>query len=242
MKTLAIIPARSGSKGLKNKNIKKLLGYPLLAYSIKAGLSSNKIDRVICSTNSKKIKDIALDYGADVPFIRPKEFSTDDSRDIEFINHALEWLKNNESYIPDLIIVLRPTSPLRKIDDINNAIDIMMNDSSYDSLRSVCKTKSTPYKMWRINKNKNILEPLLKLNDDPEPYNSPRQRLPKIYWQTGQIEIVRYHCISEQKSVSGRKIFPYEMDESIAIDIDTEESFRQAERILKSKEGYIAVQ
>ena len=238
---LAIIPARSGSKGLKNKNIKFLNGHPLLAYSIKAGLSSNNIDRVICSTDSKKIRDIARDYGADVPFIRPKKFATDQSRDFSFINHTLEWLRDNENYTPNLIIILRPTSPLRRIDDIDDSINIMINNPNYDSLRSVCETNYTPYKMWKINQNNNLLDPLLRLNYDPEPYNSPRQSLPKIYWQTGQIEIIRYSCIIDLKSVSGSKITSYQLDESISVDIDTEENFKLAEIILKSNNELVAL-
>ena len=152
----------------------------------------------------------------------------------------MEWLRDYENYTPNLIIILRPTSPLRRIDDIDDSINIMINNPNYDSLRSVCETNYTPYKMWKINQNNNLLDPLLRLNYDPEPYNSPRQSLPKIYWQTGQIEIIRYHCIIDLKSVSGRKITTYQLDESISVDIDTEENFKLAEIILKSNNECVA--
>ncbi len=113
MKILAIIPARGGSKGLKNKNILPLLGHPLIAYSIKASLDSKRINRVIVSTDSKEIAVVAKQYGAEVPFMRPAEIAQDMSTDMEMFLHALGWLKKNEDYVPDIIVHLRPTSPVR---------------------------------------------------------------------------------------------------------------------------------
>ena len=231
MSVLALIPARAGSKGLKNKNIKILSGHPLISYSIKAGIQTKMIDRVVCSTDSKKVADIALKYGAEVPFLRPKKYSTDDSRDIDFVMHAIEFLKVNENYIPELIVLLRPTAPIRKISEIDQAIEIMNNNPHYDSLKSVYKAKSSPYKMWKINNN--LLKPLLRLKNDPEPYNSPRQNLPVVYSSYGHIEIISYKSLIMFNSVSGRTIYPFIMDSEQAVDIDTGEDLELADTLLK---------
>ena len=120
--TVALIPARSGSKGIKNKNILKLNGFPLLAFSIRAALLSKEIDRVIVSTDSKNYKKMALKFGAEVPFLRPKNISGDKSNDYDFVKHALDWFSAEEGIIPSYIVQLRPTTPLRDPKLIDNAI------------------------------------------------------------------------------------------------------------------------
>jgi CMP-N-acetylneuraminic acid synthetase len=130
LKILAIIPARSGSKGIPNKNIKKLSGRPLIYYTIKAALNSKLIDRIIVSSDSEKILKISEKLGAEIPFKRPKNISEDKSLAIEVIQHALNWLEKNEKYFPDAIIYLQPTSPLRTKKHINEAINIFFKESS----------------------------------------------------------------------------------------------------------------
>jgi CMP-N,N'-diacetyllegionaminic acid synthase len=232
VKVLAIIPARGGSKGIKDKNIKRLSGAPLLSYSIEAAVRSQIITKIICSTDSKDIANVAKKFGAEVPFFRPKEISQDTSTDIEYCLHAIEWLQENESYTPDLIIQLRPTSPLRTIKMIEDAIMIMINNSSYDSLRAISEPDHTPYKMWKLLE-KNKMEQLLYLKDIIEPYNMNRQLLPKTYAQTGSIDITRTRTITEQNSMTGRNIYPYIIDEKYFIDIDTIESLELAELRMK---------
>jgi CMP-N,N'-diacetyllegionaminic acid synthase len=232
VKVLAIIPARGGSKGIKDKNIKHLNGAPLLSYSIEAAVRSQIITKIICSTDSKDIAIEAEKFGAEVPFLRPKEISQDASTDIEYCIHAIEWLQENESYTPDLIIQLRPTSPLRTIKMIEDAIMIMINNSSYDSLRAISEPDHTPYKMWKLLE-KNKMEQLLYLKDISEPYNMNRQLLPKTYAQTGSIDITRTRTITEQNSMTGRNIYPYIIDEKYFIDIDTIESLELAELRMK---------
>ena len=119
---IAVIPARSGSKGVRDKNIKEILGRPLIAYSIKAALQSKLIDRVIVSTNSRMYADKAISFGAEAPFLRPEEISQDDSTDIEFFQHLISWMKENEEYIPDYFVHLRPATPLRDPKIIDDAI------------------------------------------------------------------------------------------------------------------------
>ena len=125
---VAIIPARSGSKSLVDKNIKPLSGHPLIAYSIAAARMSTKIDRVVVSTNSQEYAGIAKQYGAEVPFIRPDEFSTDTATDKDFLIHAMNWLKENEGSVPEYWAHLRPTTPLRNIENIDNAIDAAIKE------------------------------------------------------------------------------------------------------------------
>tara|TARA_B100000795_G_C22759022_1_gene422766 strand:- start:422 stop:1156 length:735 start_codon:yes stop_codon:yes gene_type:complete len=229
---LAIIPARGGSKGIKNKNITNLNGSSLISYSIKAALESKLISRVICSTDSEIIAEEAIKYGAEVPFLRPDQISQDNSSDIEYFNHAIEWLKINESYKPKLLVQLRPTSPLRNLEMIDEAIQIMIEDGSYDSLRAVSKPDHTPYKMWKLVK-RNEMKPLLKLTGNKEPYNTNRQNLPEVYAQTGSIDITRPETLEKYKSMTGKKIYPFIMDERYFIDIDNIESLELAEIRMK---------
>jgi len=229
---LAIIPARGGSKGIKNKNITNLNGSSLISYSIKAALESKLISRVICSTDSEIIAEEAIKHGAEVPFLRPDQISQDNSSDIEYFNHAIEWLKINESYKPKLLVQLRPTSPLRNLEMIDEAIQIMIEDGSYDSLRAVSKPDHTPYKMWKLVK-RNEMKPLLKLTGNKEPYNTNRQNLHEVYAQTGSIDITRPETLEKYKSMTGKKIYPFIMDERYFIDIDNIESLELAEIRMK---------
>ncbi len=235
MKILAIIPARGGSKGLKNKNILPLLGHPLIAYSIKAALDSEKINRVIVSTDSEEIADTARSYNAEVPFLRPAEFAQDMSTDMEVFIHALEWLKKNEEYVPDILVQLRPTSPVRLSNEIDICIDKLIA-SGADSLRIVTPAPFTPYKMWTINKDNEFMEPLLTLKDVKEPYNEPRQRLPKTYWQVGILDVIKTNTILEKKSLSGDKILSHIVPNEFSVDIDDMQSFKKAAEVISNND------
>ncbi|WP_255713707.1 cytidylyltransferase domain-containing protein [Dyadobacter sp. CY356] len=228
---LAIIPARGGSKGLPGKNIKLMAGYPLIAYSIKAALMSSSITRVIVSTDSGEIAEVARFYGAEVPFLRPSEFANDLSTDLEVFTHALEWLEINENYKPDLVIQFRPTSPIRFVHDIEICIH-KMQSSDADSLRIVTPAFHTPFKMWVLDESSSQMQPLLQQDMIPESYNQPRQNLPQIYWQIGTLDVIRTEVITKQKSMSGLKILPYIIEQQFAIDIDDLESFHRAEEMI----------
>ncbi len=231
MNILAIIPARSGSKGIKNKNIIKIDGHPLISYSIAAAKSCSKIDKIICSTDSKKIAKIAKYYGASVPFLRPKELAQDDTPDLPVFKHAINWLIDNENYKPDIIIHLRPTSPIRFVEHIYQAIENIIENPLADSLRAVCVAPNTPYKMWV--KNGNFLKPLLTLPGIAEPYNMPRQKLPIVYWQTGYIDIIRFKTIIKLNSMTGKNILPFIIDKSIVVDIDSKYDISRARSIIR---------
>jgi CMP-N,N'-diacetyllegionaminic acid synthase len=230
---IAIIPARGGSKGLVNKNILLLLGHPLIAYSIKAALDSKLITKVIVSTDSQVIADVALKYGAEVPFLRPAELAQDLSTDLEVFLHALNWLKEYQNYTPDLVVQLRPTSPIRKAELIDSCIEKLVN-SSAESLRIVTPSPITPYKLWRVIDENQTMIPLLSLDGIDEPYNQPRQSLPQTYWQIGTLDVIRPEVILEKKSMSGKNIIPYLVNIEYAIDIDDISSFYKAAEIIKS--------
>lgn len=233
MEVLAVIPARSGSKSVKDKNIREIAGKPMIAYSIEHGLASKKINRVIVSTDSERYADIARQYGAEVPFLRPAEYAKDDSLDLEVFEHALQFLKETEGYVPDLIVQLRPTYPIRRIKDIDAMVEIMEKDSSIDSVRCIAPAKEIPYKMWLKEEN-NEIKPLM--TNIPECYNMPRQKLPKVYYQNACIDVIRTSVITDRHSMSGKKIVGYEMDENF--DIDTEEEFvRAAEFVAAQNDG-----
>ena len=219
MKILCIIPARSGSKGIKNKNIIDYKGKPLIAWSIEQAIKSKYDMKIIVSSDSDEYIQISKKYGAEAPFKRPLSISQDLSTDFECINHAVNWLNENEQYIPDIILQLRPTSPERSIQDIDAAIEIFIkNRDNYDSLRSVIPIDKSPYKMYTVD---NIhLEPLFKkYNDIDEPYNEPRQKLPQCYLHNGYIDILNT-SILKNNTITGNKIFPYIMNNSNNIDID----------------------
>ena len=229
---LAIIPARGGSKGLPGKNILPLAGHPLIAYSIKAALDSPGITRVIVSTDSEEIAEVARQYGAEVPFIRPDEYAQDHSLDIDAFAHALLWLQENEGYTPDQVVQLRPTSPIRYVDDIENCIQKLAQHPEADSLRVVTPSFHTPYKMWRLDEAGTYLNPVLTLENTPDPYNQPRQSLPTVYWQIGTLDVIRPQTVLTKKSMSGERILSYVVDQEQAIDIDDLASFQRAEAYL----------
>ena len=216
---LCIIPARSGSKGIKNKNIMDFNDKPLLAWSIEQAQKCDYKMKIIVSTDNQYYADIAIKYGAEVPFLRPNEISKDLSTDIEFINHCVDWLKNNENYTCDIILQLRPTSPTRNIEDINKALKLFIkNRDKFDSLRSVIPFEKSPFKMYSLNDNK--LTPLFnKINNIQEPYNQPRQILPQCYIHNGYIDILNTSILNDN-TISGKNILPFIMEESNNMDID----------------------
>jgi N-acylneuraminate cytidylyltransferase len=216
---LCIIPARSGSKGLPHKNVKDYHGKPLLAWSIEQAQLCQYAMKIVVSTDSKEYADIAIKYGAEAPFLRPPEISGDLSTDYECMKHSVEWLKQNQQYYPDIILQLRPTSPLRKVEDINQAVGLFLeNRENYDSLRSVVEFEKSPYKMYNVKEN--TLVPLFKKVDDiDEPYNQCRQVLPKCYLHNGYIDIFNT-SILEDATISGERIYPYLMNKEDNLDID----------------------
>lgn len=228
-KNLAIIPARGGSKGIPKKNIIKINEKPLIQYTIEVAKESKLIDRVIVSTDDDEIARISKKLGAEVPFIRPAELAKDDTPTFPVIKHALKWLKENENYTPDLIVLLEPTFPLRTVEKVDEAIKAISSDEEADSLRGVCEPFQNPFKMW-VPCGK-YLEPLIKENETM--HEKPRQSLKKVLWQNGYIYISRYKTIMDKKSLHGEKILPFILSENNFIDIDTEEDLKLLKCYLK---------
>ncbi len=229
-KILALIPARGGSKGIPRKNILPVAGKPLIAHSIQQALESKHITRVIVSTDDEEIADISRKWGAEIPFMRPAEFSQDQSLDIEVFDHALQWLIENEEFQPELVVHLRPTGPVRRVASIDRAIETILAHPEADALRSVQIAKENPYKMWFIENG--LLKPILQLEGIAEPYNMPRQKLPKTYWQNGTLDITRPRTVLEKKSMMGEQILAFEINEP-AYDLDYPEDIPEIERALE---------
>jgi YrbI family 3-deoxy-D-manno-octulosonate 8-phosphate phosphatase len=233
---LALIPARGNSKSIPKKNIREFSGYPLIAYSITAALRSNHITRVIVSTDNDEIAAVAHEYGAETPFSRPEEFARDDTTDFPVFVHALEWLNTNENYQPEIVVQLRPTSPVMPVGLIDDAIEVLLDHPEADSVRGVVPSDQNPYKMWLIDEG-GPLKPILKVNGLEESYNAPRQKLPNTFWQTGHIDVIRTDTLLKKRSMSGSTIYPILIDAKYAIDIDTPLDWERAERLVR--EGHL---
>lgn len=239
MQILALIPARGGSKSIPRKNIRMLAGYPLIAYSIAAALNSRQISRTIVSTDDEEIARVAQSFGAEVPFLRPVEYALDNTPDFPVFIHALEWLEENEGYKPDIVVQLRPTSPLRPPDCVDRGIKILLDHPEADSVRGIIPTGQNPYKMWQVDEHGRMV-PLLTLDEIVEPFNAPRQELPETYWQTGHIDVIRLFTILQKHSLSGTTILPLFLDPRYAIDIDTLRDWQRAEWIISQGDLPIA--
>ncbi|HVP91401.1 MAG TPA: acylneuraminate cytidylyltransferase [Terriglobales bacterium] len=235
---LALIPARGGSKGIPGKNIKLLGGRPLIAYSIAAAKASSFIERTIVSTDDAEIARVATALGAEVPFRRPAELAGDSVTDLPVFQHALLTLATSDDYRPDIVVHLRPTSPLRPPGLVDGAIRTLLENPDADSVRSVAPPNQNPYKMWRTNEGR--LEPLLPAGA-PEPYNAPRQSLPETYWQTGQVDVMRAATINEKRSVSGDRILPYPAESAFAVDLDSLPQWALAEHLIQAHGSALVV-
>ena len=219
MDVLAIIPARGGSKGIPKKNLAVIKGKPLVGHSITHALTSKSIRRTIVSTDDLEIADISKRFGAEVPFIRPGALAEDHVLDLPVFKHALDFLKETEGYMPELVVHLRPTSPYRKPEWIDQAVMLLANTPGADSVRSVSKPDKHPYRMFRIGPD-GYLDPIMK-SEHPIPYLLRRQDLPDVYYYNCVIDVTRSGTIFEKNSMTGDNIFPYIMKPEDVIDIDS---------------------
>jgi CMP-N,N'-diacetyllegionaminic acid synthase len=231
---IALIPARSGSKRIKNKNIRELNGHPLLAYTIAAAIESVIFSRVIVSTESKEIASIAKKYGAEVPFMRPAEYSENSSADIDWVKHLLSQL-NSDDELPELFSILRPTSPFRNSNTIRRAWQEFKQADDPDSLRAVELCSQHPGKMWFINNN--MMTPVMSNpNKSKAPWHSsPYQSLPKIYVQNASLEIAKSSIPLTTNSISGNKIIPFITTGYEGFDINLPLDWLLAEVLIKNK-------
>ncbi len=225
MKIITIIPARGGSKSLPKKNILLLNGKPLLCHSIDYSLKSQLVTSTVVSTDMKEIADIARNSGASVPFLRPDEFARDDTRDYPVIRHALDFFES-QGQIFDFYILLRPTSPLRPPGLIEEAFEIFKNNTQASSVRSMAKIKEHPYRAWKQDTDGSVYG---FIETKPEPYNIPRQELPELLFQTGDIEVIRRETILNG-SISGDSVYPLIIKHEDMIDIDSKSDLDRAEK------------
>jgi N-acylneuraminate cytidylyltransferase len=232
---LAIIPARGGSKSIPRKNARLFAGQPLLAFSVAAAQQADAVTRTLISTDDAEMAKMARQFGAEAPFLRPTEIAQDSTLDLPVFQHALQWLAKNEGYKPDIVVQLRPTSPLRPPGLVDEAVRLLLAHPKADSVRGVVPSGQNPHKMWTFTAGGPML-PLLKAKSVAEPYNAPRQKLPATYWQTGHIDAIRAATILKKDSMSGEEIWPLVIDSRYAVDIDTLNDWRRGEWLATSGE------
>lgn len=222
---VALIPARAGSKGVPHKNIRLLAGYPLIAYSVRAGTRARNINRTIVSTDSQEYADIARQHGAEAPFLRPEALATDRSGDYEFVVHALDWIERNEGQVPDFIVQLRPTTPMRELSVVESAIDTMLVDNDATALRSVHEMSETAYKCFEIKNNR--LKRLGSDSFDVETANRPRQGFPKTYHANGYVDVLKTSFIRNQRQLHGNRVAAFITP--VSVEVDTAADFELLE-------------
>jgi N-acylneuraminate cytidylyltransferase len=235
MQVLAIIQARGGSKGIPRKNIKPLAGKPLIAWTIEAAQKSKTINRIIISTDDKEIAEISKNLGAEVPFLRPKEFATDGAKSIGLLRHALVWLIENENYRPDMVVQLKPTNPLRKAKHIDECVKSYLNSPKIDSLITLTKSPAHPLKTWKFEGDFVLPFVPQEVYGIKEAAKLPRQSLPKAFIQNSCVNIINPDTIMKKNSSIGEKIKGFVMEAEDAINIDNQIDFDIAEIILKRK-------
>jgi len=227
---VALIPARSGSKRLPDKNIGPLSGHPLIAYTIAAALQSNVFADVIVSTDSKSYADVAEHYGAEVPFLRPADIAGDLSPDIEWLDYTLEKLRESGREY-DCFSLLRPTSPFRLPATIQRAWQAFLAEKGVDSLRAVEKCSQHPGKMWVVRGRR--MMPLLPLSPEEQPWHSSQyQSLPEVYVQNASLEIAWTRVVFEERTIAGNVLMPFFTNDYEGFDVNSPYDWRLAEDLL----------
>ena len=227
-KVLAIIPARAGSKGVKNKNIKSLNGKPLILYTIEEAKKSDQIDKIVVSTDSIQIADLSKKNGVEVPFIRPDKLSTDSSLTYDVVKHCIEYYKNSGEHF-DIILLLQPTTPFRTVETINKSINILKNTSIYTSVVSVVDVEGNhPLRMKKIEGDY-----LTNYTDQGFENMNPRNELPKVYIRSGAIYAILTKNFYEEQSLVSNLCAPIILDKIETINIDSPLDFEFCEFILK---------
>ena len=228
---VALIPARSGSERVRDKNVRSLAGHPLLAYAIVAARHAGVFDHVVCSTDSGKIAEVAQRYGAEIPFLRPTELATSTSPDIEWITHALGEL--GEHY--DLFAIVRATNPFRGGDVLRRGLEQLLATPEADSIRAVELVKQHPGKMWVLEGR--TMRPLLEQSQlDVAWHAGQYQALPPIYVQNSALEIAWTRVVSQTGTREGKVVAPFLTKDYEGFNIDDEEDWERARRLLDAGE------
>ncbi len=231
-KLVALIPARQGSERLKNKNIINFYGKPLIAYTIISAIKSGIFDKIVVSTDSKKYALISKKYGAEVPFLRPKNISNSYSPDFEWVNYTIEKMKNNNEFFTHFFI-LRPTNPFRLPSHIKDAWNLFKLKNA-QSLRAVELCKQHPGKMWILKSG--LLKPILNVSINRQPsYNSQYKSLPKIYVQNASLEISKVEVLKKYKTITHKNIIPFFIKGFNAFDINYPLDIKLVDFLVKNK-------
>ena len=235
MEVLAIIQARGGSKGIPGKNIKLLLGRPLIYWTIDAAKMAQAVSRVIVSTDDEEIAKISRACGAEVPFMRPKEFAADNAKSIGLLKHALEWLAEHEHYHPDAVVQLKPTNPLRRAEHIDQCVEEFFKTPGIDSLITVTKSPAHPLKTWKFEQG--FLAPFVpeEVFGIHEAAKMPRQALPEAFVQNSCVHVIHPDTILKKNSSIGTRVKGVVMDAEDSINIDRALDFEIAEILLKKR-------
>lgn len=228
----AIIPARAGSKGVKNKNIRCVKGYPLLAYAAAAGALCPQVSRVLVSTDSAEYAKIANYYGAETPFLRPAEYATDTSPDIQFMEHAIGWLAEKEGKLPEFFMHLRPTTPIREMTIVNAAAEKMLADPEATSLRSAHKQVFPPYKMFCVREDGYYRSFVDGMTIDEA--NNPRQDFSQVYVPDGYVDLLRTEFIMDNHLMHGNRVIAYTIEETV--DVDAKKDLEYLEFYMENRE------
>jgi CMP-N-acetylneuraminic acid synthetase len=229
---VALIPARSGSKRVPDKNIRPLAGHPLIAYSISAAFQSQIFAAVIVSTDSERYAEIARHYGAEVPFLRPTELSGDTSPDIEWVDYTLKRLSaDGRRY--DCFSILRPTSPFRLPETIQRAWSEFLVESGVDSLRAVEKCSQHPAKMWVIRGRRML--PLLPIGPADQPWHSSQYpSLPEVHVQNASLEIAWSKVVFEERTIAGTVLMPFLTRDSEGFDVNNPYDWELAAHLVQT--------
>jgi CMP-N-acetylneuraminic acid synthetase len=228
---IALVPARAGSVRVPHKNIRRLAGHPLLAYAIATALEAGVADRVVVSTDSEEIADVARRYGAEVPFLRPPEYATATSPDVEWIRYTLETLP--ERY--DLFALIRATNPFRGPDVVRRGLGQLLDTPEADSIRAVELVKQHPGKMWMLDEDGRTMRPLLEQSHLDSAWHAGQyQALPKIYVQNSALEIAWTRVVSETGTREGRVVAPFLTEGLEGFNIDQEGDWDRAEALVEA--------
>jgi D-3-phosphoglycerate dehydrogenase / 2-oxoglutarate reductase len=231
MRTIGVIPARGGSKGIPRKNLVALLGKPILAYTIEAAKSSKLLTDLVVSTDDEEIAAVAAHWGAHVPFMRPAELATDAALSLPVVQHAVLEMEKLKDHTYDVAVMLQPTTPLRSTEDIDAGIQLLL-DTGADSVISVVEVSGHhPFRMKRLVRDNVLINYIDQGFEDMR----PRQQLPSVYIRSGALYVVRRSTLVEQDSFVGADCRAYVMPEERTVNIDTRLDLLLAEHLLREK-------
>jgi CMP-N,N'-diacetyllegionaminic acid synthase len=235
---VAFVPARSGSERVRHKNVRPLAGHPLLAYAIETALQSGCFERVVCSTDSEQIADVARWYGADVPFLRPSELATATSPDVEWLSFTLERLPERF----DLFALVRATNPFRGPDVVRRGLEQLLATPEADSIRAVELVKQHPGKMWLLSGDGRTMAPLLGQSELEVAWHAGQyQALPPVYVQNSALEIAWARVVAETGTREGDVLAPFLTEGLEGFNVDDEDDWARAEQLVASGEATLPV-